>query len=210
MKKAKSILLIIIILSFSINLIAQKDRKLSNGFSINLITGIPSKTYATPSDMLPEDFGFKAIYGLQLGNRWYYKPNDRYGVGLMVNWLDITFAAKVDASYALDISLIEFGPLYTKVLNENVAIDAYYNLRPTFFGRGDKITNDDLLVYRGFNFMHSFGLAYRWKTLNVGIEYLTGSVNGKEGSLKGSSTMLTGEDKKLSANSFQILLGVKF
>jgi len=207
MKKMKFIFIITIFLGFIVNSMAQKDRKLTNGFSINLMKGLPSKTFAA----LPEDDGFYKfpLHGLQIGNRWYFKPKEKTAAGLMINWLDISLANKGNESFAFDIALLEFGPIYSIAINENIAIDAYYKLNPTFFSRADNKGNDDFLIYSGFNFTHAFGAAYRWKALNIAIEYNFGNINGKQSSSKGT-IFLTGVDEKLKINSLQILFGLKF
>jgi hypothetical protein len=77
-----------------------------------------------------------SIWGLQVGNRWYFNPKENHGIGLMVNWLDITIGAKSDDGWVrsiTDFSFLEIGPVGTKVLTNNIALDAYYNLRPTIF-----------------------------------------------------------------------------
>jgi hypothetical protein len=186
---------------------AQKERKLTNGFSISLMKGIPAKTFAA----LPEDDGFHSfpLHGLQIGNRWYFNPKEKSAAGLLINWLDISLANKGNESFAFDITILEFGPVYTVAINKNIAIDGYYHLRPTFFGRADNKANDDYLIYKGFNFTHAFGAAYRWKALNIALEYHLGVVNGKQASSKGTIE-LTGEAEKLKINSLQILVGFKF
>lgn len=50
MNKYVIILTVILVAGLSTNLFAQKDRKLTNGFSINLNVGIPSSQYGTSSD----------------------------------------------------------------------------------------------------------------------------------------------------------------
>ena len=97
MKKHLILSSIILIAGLSTNLFAQKDRTLSKGFSVNLIVGIPSDTYGLTSDgkmgdypimdkdYLGDDYKLSSLFGIQIGNRWYFKPKEKFGFGLMVN-----------------------------------------------------------------------------------------------------------------------------
>jgi len=220
MKKIKILLAAFMLLSFTTILFAQKDRKFSNGFSINLVTGFPSSTYGVPSDSdVDSEYQLGSIWGLQLGNRWYFKPKEKYAIGLMVNWLDFTAGTKTstlngsDLSRAVvDISFIEIGPVGSVALSNDIALDAYYNLRPTGFGSGfiwSGDTDDEDYVYAGFGFSHAIGTAFRYKALNIGLEYVFGSIDS-EGRYTGSEGEITLENQKNVVDNFRILIGFKF
>jgi hypothetical protein len=217
MKKYLILITIIIVTGITSNSFAQKDRKLSNGFSISLVTGIPSNDYGLPKDSqidATEKFG--GIWGLKLGNRWYFKPSENYGFGLMVNWLDFSIAMKSDnlnggtsASGVADFSFLQFGPVGTYAATDAIALDAYFNFRPTVFENVVVPSSGDSYAYAGVGFSNALGAAFRYKVLNIGIEYVFGGINTSytiAGSSSGSSTTDT---KKLMTNSFRILLGVK-
>jgi hypothetical protein len=201
---------------------AQKDRKLTNGFSINFVAGIPSDSYGAPkgSDIASE---YKpGIWGFQLGNRWYFNPKEQYGIGLMVNWLDITAGVAMVKSESsdfaravADVSILEAGPVGSYVLTNDIAIDAYYNLRPTGFSTvsvrsySSGSREDDTYTYAGFGFTHALGAAFRFKALNVGIEYVMGGINS-DGTKSGSGSDVTLTTRKHVANNFRIMIGAKF
>jgi hypothetical protein len=220
MKKITILLSIILLTGLTTNLFAQKDRKFSNGFSINLITGFPSSNFGVPSDIdMDSEYQLGNIWGLQLGNRWYFKPKEKYGFGLMVNWLDFTAGTKTatlngsDLTRAVvDISIIEIGPVGSVALGKDIALDAYYNLRPTVFGSGfiwSGDTDDEDYVYAGFGFSHAIGTAFRYKALNLGLEYVVGSIDS-EGRYTGSEGEITLENQKNVVDNFRIMIGFKF
>jgi hypothetical protein len=220
MKKNVILLSIILLTGFTTNLFAKKDRKFSNGSSINLVIGFPSSTYSVESGRnIDSKYQLGSILGIQWGNRWYFKPKEKYGFGLMVNWLDITAGVKsgTESSYdwaksVADVSFLELGPVGSYALSKDIALDAYYNLRPTGFASvmlqtpnsGDDIT----YTYAGFGFTHALGAAFRYKALNLGLEYVMGSIDS-EGTYTGPSNK-TLANQKAVVNNFRIMIGAKF
>jgi len=220
MKKNVILLSNLLVAGLTTNLFAQKDRKLTNGFSINLNVGIPSSQYgASSEDGIDSKYQMGSIWGLQVGNRWYFSPTEQYGFGLMVNWVDITAGVKSGtedgyewARSVADVSFFEIGPVGTFVLTKDIAIDAYYNLRPTGFASVMLITDsneDETYTYAGFGFTHAIGAAFRYKALNIGLEYVMGGINS-EGSYSGSYGDEDLGSQKNIANNFRIMIGAKF
>lgn len=195
---------------------AQKDRALKNGFSINLVAGLPASTYGLESDIdIPDEFKLGPIMGLQIGSRWYFSPGNKFGAGLMVNWFDFTGAFK---SYSVggyemnrlvaDITILEVGPVFTFKIIDNLAVDGYYNLRPT--GLATVVTSkfgdeSDEEGYAGIGVSHAIGAAFRWNVLSVGAEYVLGGI--KCSNVDSESFDPT---EKLMVNSIRFMLGVKF
>jgi hypothetical protein len=221
MKKNRILIAAFMLLSFSTVLYAQKDRKFSNGFSINLVTGIPSSSYGTTSDRdIDSELQLGSIWGLQLGNRWYFSPKEKFGFGLMVNWLDITAGVKsgTESSYdrarsVADVSFLELGPVGTYALTQDIALDAYYNLRPTAFASVMLISDsgdDETYTYSGFGFTHALGAAFRYRALNIGLEYVMGSINSDGTYNLGKSSEKSLDSQKNVVNNFRIMIGAKF
>jgi len=166
MKRMVVVFVVLLSVVFLSSTQAQKDRKLSNGFSINLVMGIPSAEYGmAKDDDVPSEYALGSLWGLQLGNRWYFSPTETFGIGLMVNWADITFSGKGgvegDADWgraAFDITFIELGPVGTIALTDDIAIDGYYNLRPTWFASAlaivdvSGLADDETFAYAGLDF----------------------------------------------------------
>ena len=223
MKRKIIILSILALMGLTTKLFAQKDRKITNGFSINLVTGIPVANYGESNEgNLNAQYQLGSIWGLQLGNRWYFSPSEQFGLGLMVNWMDITAGVKMgtQGSYdwgraVFDFSLFELGPVGTYALTNDIALDAYYNLRPTGFATAMILTansteDDDLsTVYVGFGLTHAVGAAFRYKALNIGLEYVMGGANC-QGIYSGPDGDESLDSQKNLVNNFRIMFGLKF
>jgi hypothetical protein len=217
MKKIVILLTIVLLAGVTTKLFAQKDRKLTNGFSINLVTGIPSSQYG--DDNIASEYQLGSIWGLQVGNRWYFSPKENFGFGLMVNWVDITAGVKtgVENGYdwgrsVADVSFFEIGPIGTYALTTEIALDAYYNLRPTGFASVMLISDsgdDETYTFVGFGFTHAIGAAFRYKALNIGLEFVAGGINS-EGFYSGSYEDEDLGSQKNIANNFRIMIGAKF
>jgi hypothetical protein len=220
MKKIVILLTIVLLAGVTTNLFAQKDRKLTNGFSINLVTGIPSSQYGFSNfDNIDSEYQLGSIWGLQVGNRWYFSPKENFGFGLMANWVDITAGVKTGvengydwARLVTDVSFFEIGPIGTYALTTEIALDAYYNLRPTGFASVMLISDsgdDETYTYLGFGFTHAIGAAFRYKALNIGLEFVAGGIDS-EGIYSGSNEDEDLGSQKNIANNFRIMIGAKF
>jgi hypothetical protein len=223
MKKNGFLLTFILVSILTTNVFAKKDRTLSNGSSINLVIGFPASTYGLTSDSnVDPKYQLGSIWGIQWGNRWYFSPKEKFGFGLMANWVDLSIGVKTGTEYGsdwarsvVDFSFLETGPIGTYVLTKDIALDAYYNLRPTAFASVIGYTNssstsfDETISYVGFGFTHALGTAFRYKALNVGLEYVMGSINS-DGTRTGSSNDETLESQKNVVNNFRIMIGAKF
>ena len=218
MKKVVIVLAIILFAGNMTRSYAQKSRTLSKGFSLNFIIGFPSGTYGLKSDSNIDDKSkFVAIGGLQIGNRWYFSPTKKIGLGLMVNWIDFSVAYRsvtdVDADWnrlVADFSFCEFGPVGTVAITDNIALDLYYNIRPTILTRITSVSYNypelnDEEVYSGIGYSHALGTAFRYKELNVGFEYVFGSIKCSDIDNESGN-----RDSKLMVNNFRIKLGWKF
>ncbi len=213
MKKLSTLILSICLVALMTNVYGQKDRTLSNGFSVKVVTGLPFELYGTDVDLegdIPSEFTYGMLFGMQIGNQWYISPSDNFGFAINVNWVDFTIAKKkVDlfemTRRAIDFTFIEVGPLVTYALSDEIAIDGYYNLRPTLLMTAQIYEgDDDADASIGFGFSHAIGANFRWNVLSVGAEFVGGGIN---------SAAVDSEDVdkvKLSTSSLRFLLGVKF
>ena len=68
---------------------------------------------------------------------------------------------------------------------------------------------DETYTYAGFGFTHAIGAAFRYKALNIGLEYVMGSVNS-EGTYSGDYGDEDLDSQKNIANNFRIMIGAKF
>lgn len=188
---------------------AQEIRTLSHGFSINLVIGIPSTSYAYAKAInVNDDNRFLFTSGLQIGNRWYFGYSRVFKMGLMVNWFDFTTGYRKNndlTRIAIDASLFEFGPIGSFGLSDDIALDLYYNLRPTAFAHFWTYPAEDPEGYLGGGFSHAAGTAFRWRALNVGLEYVLGSINCEYLDSEAGYA-----DQKLRLNSLRLMIGAKF
>lgn len=221
--KKLSLVLVVAILFTSLNSIAKKD-PISKGFNFNLYAGIPGSTYGLEKDCgAPSSFSPNAISGIQIGNRWYFAPTKKFGVGLKVNWLDLSYgasdASELEVVKVLDMSALGLGPVGSIGIGDHMAIDAYYQLRPTLLT--SRLEHSEFIyeMYDGFGMANSIvktsfglastiGIAFRYRILNMGFEYLLGGVKSIHNS--GSIHPYMSESPKLQTNSLRINLGLKF
>jgi hypothetical protein len=177
---------------------------------MNYTIGMPSSNYGYESDVnVPDEYKSGILLGLQIGSRWYIKPSEKLGFGIMVNWFDVSYGAKIYeymTRVVSDMSFLELGPIGTFALTNSVALDAYYNLRPTMFLQA--VTSSSMSDYNdtsfGFGATHALGTAFRWKVLNLGVEYVFGKVNYVSTDYDYDYT------QKLVMNNFRIKMGFKF
>ncbi len=228
------VFIVFALLIITIKPVKAQDKALKSGFSINLITGFPS----------PENYGLKGLdpdltnklfIGLEIGNRWYIKPQEKFGFGIMVNWFDVTMQFnEVDPlkeysnnrTYVFNISFFELGPIGTYAITPDIGIDAYYNIRPTYMNTGIYLDDDQDWDWDGdidvggydaddetaMGFSHTCGLSIRRKALALSFEYILGNIrtiDGLKSDLSGDFSLNYGTNH-LSANHFRIMLGFKF
>ena len=189
---------------------------IKNGFNIQLVAGIPSEYYGLEkSGKIEPAMEFRALYGLRMGYRWYIFPQDKWGMGITSNWFDLSLSYKKgtydEGSFIRtisDISILQFGPIVTVRLSSDMAIDGYFTVRPTLMDSYRKIEYPDDSNYdsdfKALGINDAFGIAYRWKVLCIGIDYVFGSIK------------ITGQrlaertETKIVTNNIQFVLGVKF
>jgi hypothetical protein len=218
MKKAALLFVLVFAMGTFLSVNAQdakptpENRTLSNGFSIKAQYGIPSEEFGTYRAVGSDKYGITV--GLQIGNQWYISPMEKLGFGIMVNWFDYSVAAKAiddGARATFDISLLEIGPIGTYAINNEMAIDLYYNLRPTaiinietwessYGGHSNQYSD----TREGVGVTHAIGAGFRWRALSVGMESVFGSVNDTSDLLSADETL------KMRANCFRFLIGAKF
>jgi hypothetical protein len=192
---------------------AQDDTATKNGFSINVELGILSGSYGSAYGT--DRLGSGLNYGLQVGNRGYLKRFGEGGFALMTNWFSYNMSIKnteTIKSTTIEMTFIEIGAMYSHPLNDDMAIDGYYNLEPTLIGTATVNKKDDGQSLAGFGVGHVLGAAFRYKVFNLGLEYHLGSITGTYagiGSINDADLITLGKTK-VSTSLIKIVLGVKF
>ncbi len=231
----KALLAIAAVFGLSPNASAQKAGE-DNGFGIRLNVGFQGGTSYLNADApffgkMSEPYNIDGTsFGLTLDNRWYVWHNDKMGAAIQARWFDVNYLNGTlgydlgffDIDSDIDImsingGLLGVGPMFTWYLNDDMAIDAYYNIMPavaysqiksteekysSVFGTYDEVESEE--NYLGFGISHHIGAAFRWKVLQAGLEYRFGKIKDMEEVDTSSLSM----DQAL--NSFRINLGVKF
>jgi hypothetical protein len=212
MKKTATLFILFLLIGMMSAAFSQKTPALKNGLSIKAQIGFPSASFGTTEDV-EDDYKYGISYGLQVGSQWYFYKPESVGIGLMVNWIDATFTSKTVTTSmgeleraTLDLGLLEFGPVFTYAIDDPMAIDLYYNFRPTILSNTYQFGTEDREGYGGFGVTHAFGLGFRFNILYVGGEYVTGNAKVSQDTTDEDIWM----DEKVKADCFRILVGVKF
>ncbi len=210
----KTLLLIAVAMfAFTFNGFSQ-GRAIKNGFSVQFQMGFPSDMYGV-DDRFDANSDTKAgmLLGIQIGNRWYVYNNGTIGISIMANWFDITYSQKkFDNDFknrVLEMAFVEVGPGFTYAINDDLALDVYYNLRPTFMTSINVDSQDNGNLAAGFGATHALGAALRYRAFYFGTEYVTGKTKGVYSNL-GDVTGDPITDGKLVVNHMRLLLGFKF
>lgn len=188
---------------------AKKVNKvLKNGFSIKFNFGFPSSQFLNVSiddQDIDSNLDFNTTLGFQIGNQWYVYRSEKFGIALNVNWLDISFgeaeeilvgSSTTEKIYFIDLSLLEFGPLVSYALNDDMGIDAFYNLKPNTIWFGN-----DTNTEAAFGITSSIGTAFRYKVFYVGLESNFGTATVQD---------LDVDNVKVKTNQTRLSLGFKF
>jgi hypothetical protein len=208
----------IFLFAFSIE-IEAKNGAINGGFGMSFIIGFPSTTYGFDAERITEysEYQVNNFWGLQMGNSWYFKTTENFGLGLMSNWLDITIGSKHEEGggnewrrLIVDVSLIEIGPLATVALTNDLVFDAFYNFRPTFVSSALFTYDIDDIKFgtTGFGISHTIGIALRYSVLSIGIDYVIGDIKSREVATDNFSLDLG--TSNVDVNSFRLNLGFRF
>jgi len=211
--------LFLLLLSMTFESRAQSEM-LENGFSLKFSFGFPPSQYGFDGDLpLPEELQLETTFGLEIGNQWYFLEKDRFGLGLDINWFDVTYGkAKMDNillgsadRITLEGSFIEFGPIATFAINDLFAIEGYYNLRPTYMVTYYYENSDDYVLVRNFNFLNGLGIGAKLKFFYLGYEYTFGNINGDvSGGGEYEDVGLLYDKQKMDGSNSKLIIGFKF
>ncbi len=196
--------------------VQDNDDPHGNGFRLNFNFGLTGGLYGADvdadKDLYKESEAKPGLaWGLSLGNKWTFTrfSDDKMSVGLMVDWVDFSFASKsykvANQDYfnsVLNVAFLKVGPSFTYALNDKMGLDAYYQLRPTY-GASIGGDSDDPNVAVGFGFTHAVGVAFRYGLLNVALEPNFGSVETV-------NVDFENDKRQMSLGNTRIVIGFKF
>lgn len=201
-----------------------------NGFGLKINFGAPVGNYGCPEKESKLGFSTEyefsgASFGISIDNRWYVWHNDRHGVAVNAHWLDITgMAGEVEKTtkrelgsltktetrkndaMAAEVGFLGVGPMYTFYIGNEMAVDGYYNIVPTYqFFSIEGNDEDDDSNFGGMGVTHNIGAAFRWKFLQAGLEFRMGEIE-----LEGLEDDYEDWSYDAGANSFKFFVGFKF
>lgn len=223
--KKSVILTFTLIIAFSFYTRASNNL-ISNGHSLKLNFGFPSESYGYPDGSKAIDYVI--ILGIQTGNQWYLYKNNHFGVGLNINWADLSYTRKkkemqyspiIDEIsyeseflfYTFDFSFAEIGPIATVAIGEHFAFDAYYNLRPTSL---ISLTFDENkngnVSYKLFGLTNSIGGGFRYSKLFLGFDYVFGTLKNATVNYAGDFSNHSNDKMDMKTNNLRLTLGLKF
>lgn len=199
------------------------DDPLDNGFILRAGISLPSAGYGFASDEkdLVKEFTPKLGLGLEIGNQWYvFRTNaENMGVAINVNWFDLALATKSNSSGGVDVttavftgSFIEVGPMFTYKVTDDIGVDLFYNLKPTFMVSAMTSSsngNDFSQALSGFGFNNAVGTSFRWRALSLGFEYVFGTIKASNINSDDKSADVP-NNYKMNTNAFKINIGAKF
>jgi hypothetical protein len=211
-KMVKKLLIGFAAVCMSVSSMAQID----NGFGLDFAVGVPSEFYGLDTKW-EKGLDGGANFGIKLTSRWYVFNDHNMGIGVQARWLDIYGGRRTHEEFrvgTIDMSLFGLGPIFSYDIGNDMAIDAFYNLRPMLMVTPiatkfqDNWEYEDVALAGGVG--HSAGASFRFRVLSLGAEYSFGSLRATyfdEDSLEDEAER---EKSRISSNSFRINLGFKF
>jgi len=204
-----------------------KNRAIKKGLIINTSIGLVTTKAGL---QIPNHNWDKLSYvNFQLGTRWYIKPQQKWGLGIQVSWFDILFAqstAPVKQEFPNEYELFDtdkmnnqifttsfftVGPVGTFAITPNIAIDGYYNIRPTFV----MATASGIEQQPGFGLSHLVGFSFRVGVFSVGTDYIFGDIKSLTDVISSSVDNVGGDATtpkigKIKTEMLRLNIGVKF
>lgn len=225
----KFILFLIIFIAVSNFIYGQnvKNRAIKRGLILNTSIGINTTKAGLQTPNIKWDE--LSHFNLQFGTRWYIKPQKQWAIGIQTSWFDISYLESTSLTtqeYNYDddifdtggitnklfaVSFFTVGPVGTYAITPNIAIDGYYNIRPTFVQANVSGTGDQ----PGFGVSHLFGFAFRVGVSNIAIEYIFGEIKPFTDIISDAvedigENVTTQNVGKIKTNELRLSVGLKF
>ncbi|MDI1354833.1 MAG: hypothetical protein PSX36_07940 [bacterium] len=192
----------------------------SGGFFLNFGLYFPNSNYfSVQPDSLPAPGNFAMGGAFDFGN--YFRiakmQYGRFSFGLRATWLSISGTGKKsgdDIYLAYQFSALRVGPQFCAAINENMGIDAFYDIGYNYslvygdiYSKAKTVTSVGWLrTYAGLT--QEIGAAFHFKVFSAGLSY-------RFGKLKNVSSTFDSVDKpttdiKSSTNNLRLTLGLRF
>ena len=188
--------------------IRKKDKGIiSNGFFLHLGSSFVSKAGFSRAQNL-------AMYGLEIGNQWYFTDNPDWGIGIKTSWLKVEYGqsgiGNNITAIAASASMFRTGIFGSKAIGDDLAVDVFLDADPII----------SVGAYEGFGYDNSYmawgvvftpGVRLRYKKLAFGAEIATGNISTLATNYDGDES--TWEDLyggRAPFRSSRVYLGFKF
>jgi hypothetical protein len=219
---------------------SKKYGYLKAGTSIEVNPGTDSSYFYSQSEVdnyindLTDVGKFNMGHGLEFGSMFRLTDFEPMAIGLRITWLDFGITGfKSNSAYSdykikgfsVDLRAIKIGPYFTYALTDQMALDAYYQVAPTFIvgamgGQYDNGTTIETVGYPmlQYGLSHEIGVTYRFDILSIGIGYGMGNmhtftkpftIDEKPFKVEDGEESYS-IDGKAYVNTFRIMLGMKF
>jgi hypothetical protein len=225
---------------FSMTAFAQEQGE-DNGFGLKIHAGICGSSYgaqkveatilgvSNESDWKKdENRSNKPLFGASMDNRWYVANPGNFGIAIDARWLDIAIGKskwEKDGKEYLNSTNVQVGfsmpgVVGTFYMDNDMAIDAFYNLGPTLAVSSTESTLDNAVYDAmedtkwGFGFSHFLGAAFRYKVFQVGAEYNFAHLKSvtwfEDDEDPVNNTVNSISETKTKFDNLRIFLGFKF
>jgi len=188
------------------------DTPHDGGFRLNFHVGSVNKAYGNTVDNGSD--GPKTTLGVEIGTKWNLTTlsGDKMSIGLMADWFSLGYSGyKEKYSFLgqeesfgvtiLNLSVLEVGPSFTYALSDDLALDAYYQIKPTFLVN---IYDGEVETSEAVGINHVIGVAARYKMFNFGVEPIFGGITRK------FEYFGYTEKIKINTASVRVVFGFKF
>ncbi len=147
------------------------ESMVSSGIFLDFGLSFPTSGYSNVSSFL----GITPT--ISIGNKFIFTQpvEDKIGIGMNVTWLTLGVGVK-DGYKSIYFEPLRFGPTGCYAFNDQMAVDVFVDLMPTFILNGTFNDGDDAFIDAGFQVVP--GGRFRYKLFSVGVELGIGRVTG--------------------------------
>lgn len=193
-----------------------------DGFYLHIGMISPSKLTYFP--LIVEENNSSDKFGmgphLEIGNMFTITDfNNTHALGLRITWLNASHSSYSDkdikSSY-LQGSVLRLGPYFTFLVNDEMALDLFYQIGPTYawdYEMDTTVLGNWNTGY--FGMTHNLGLGFRYTRYSAGFDMNFGNVKfTNKDELDQLSKFMEKEDinemYKIRTTCFRIFLGFRF
>lgn len=194
------------------------DKEMTDGgFFLNIGLIVPSKlcymVMAIDDKSLLGSDNFKAGPALELGNMFKIADIGDNALGIRATWLSgsmTTFSENAMSMTMVQGSVLKIGPYFTYPINDEIAIDGFFQFGPSYAIDIDVDSTDfGKAGYLGATY--NIGAGCRYKMFNLGFDTNFGKLKDLDKkAMDGLDNETINDFHKIRASYFRIFLGFRF